>query len=497
MADGNKGKTEMIFMSSVTPATPETANDAAPKNLRERIGVPLAIALFLLVLFMGQPAGLSAAGHKALALFAGIFVLYLTEAVPLAIVSLLIVPAAVLLGITNTKGALSGFGSSSVYLMLGAFIMATAMVRSRLAERITYLIMKVVGDSARNITLGLTVSNIILAFLVPSTTARTAILLPVCMSIIQVFGIEGRSRFAVAVLLLLSFTNSTISAGIMTATVPNPVTVEFISKAGGPVITYMQWFIYGFPPALLMTFVTWWYIMRVFKPEVERVPNGTAYVRTKLAELGPLSGDEKRSLLVFTLVVLMWATGGITKIDPTIACLAGISLLFLPKLGFLTWAEANKGVSWRILLMTGGGISLGDALSDTGAAKWLAVTVFKALGLEGLSVIVTLVVIMFIVQYMHVFFVGATPMATGLIPIIIGLAGVMNVNPLVFALPAGMLIGGYPLLMFYNTSPSILIYGTGKLTVGDFPRVGFGLCAAACIVYTLCAMTYWRWLGLF
>jgi solute carrier family 13 (sodium-dependent dicarboxylate transporter), member 2/3/5 len=470
---------------------------STPKSVRERIGVPVAITLFLLVLLLGKPAELSVAGHRALALFAGIFVLYLTEAIPLAITSIMIVPAAVLLGITNTAGALSGFGSSSVYLMFGAFIMAAAMVRSRLAERITYLIMKVVGDSARNITFGLTVSNIILAFLVPSTTARTAILLPVCLSIIQVFGAEGRSRFAVAVLLLLSFTNSTISAGIMTATVPNPVTVEFISKAGGPAITYLQWFIYGFPPALVMTFVTWWFILRVFKPEIDRIPNGTAYIRTKLAELGPLGGDEKRSLVVFTLVVAGWATGGLTNIDPTIACLAGISLLFLPKLGFLTWSEANKSVSWRILLMTGGGISLGDALSKTGAAKWLAVTIFKTLGLEGLSVAVTLIVIMFIVQYMHVFFVGATPMATSLIPIVIGMAGVMNINPVVFALPAGMLIGGYPLLMFYNTSPSILIYGTGKLTVGDFPRVGVALCAIACVVYTLCAMTYWRWLGLF
>lgn len=88
-------------------------------------------------------------------------------------------------------------------------------------------------------------------------------------------------------------------------------------------------------------------------------------------------------------------------------------------------------------------------------------------------------------------------MATGLIPIVIGMAGVLDVNPVVLALPAGMLIGGYPLLMFYNTSPSILIYGTGKLTVGDFPRVGFALCAMACVVYAVCAMTYWRWLGLY
>jgi len=62
---------------------------------------------------------------------------------------------------------------------------------------------------------------------------------------------------------------------------------------------------------------------------------------------------------------------------------------------------------------------------------------------------------------------------------------------------AGMIIGGYPLLMFYNTLPSIIVYGTGKLRVEDFPKVGVLICAVACLLYSLCAATYWRWLGLF
>jgi solute carrier family 13 (sodium-dependent dicarboxylate transporter), member 2/3/5 len=465
---------------------------------RQRIGVPAAVIFFILILTMEKPSDLSEVGQKALALFAGIFILYLTEAIPLAIASILVVPVAVLFGITNTKNALGGFGSSSVYLMLGAFILATAMVKSRLAERITYLIMKIVGDSAVRITAGIVFANMVLAFLVPSTTARTAILLPVCISIISVFGAEGRTKFAIALLLILVFTNSTISAGILTASVPNPITVDYISKAtGGHLITYGQWFIYGFPPALLMTGLTWWIVLKMYKPEKERIPNGTAYVTNKLAELGPLTRDEKRSLYVFTLIVCLWVTGGWTKIDPTIACLAGVCLLFLPKVGFLTWGEADKGISWHILIMTGGGISLGDILVQTGAAKWLAATIFHGLGLHGMSLVMVLIIVMLIVQYMHLFFVGTTPMATGLIPIIIGMADVLNVSPLVFALPAGMIISGYPLLMFYCTSPNILAYGTGHLTVGDFPRVGFILCTIACIVYALCAVTYWRWLGLY
>ena len=464
---------------------------------RKRLGLPLAIAASILVYVIQTPPELSATGHKSLVLFTGVFILYLTESIPLAITSLAVVPLAVLMGITTPGVALAGFASTSVYLIVGAFILAAAMVKSKLAERITYVIMHKVGSSTFRITLGITLANIVLAFLVPSTTARVAILLPVCIAIIEVFGKEGRTNIAINLLLTLAFTNATIGAGILTATVPNPVTIDFIAKAGGQTITYGEWFIYGFPPALLMTIMTWWVIQKVFPPEITDIPGGDSYVKTKLKELGPVTADEKKSLAVFILVVTLWVTGSWTKIDTTIACLAGIIILFLPKLGFMTWKDAERGVSWQVVMVCGGGVSLGEILMKTGAAKWLAGTIFSTLGLSGLSIIVMLVLIMLVVQYMHFLFVGTTAMATAILPIILGMAQTANVPAAVFALPAGMIIGGYPLLMFYNTLPNILIYGTGKLQVGDFPKVGFILCTAACIVYTICAFTYWKWLGLY
>jgi len=466
-------------------------------EIRHNFGIPIAIVLMVAVWMMTAPAGLSPVGQRALSLFVGIFVLYLTEALPLAITSLLVVPGAVLMGVVNLKGALEGFSSSSVYLLVGAFVLAAAMVKTNLAARITYLILKKIGSSTRKITLGVTIANICLAFLVPSTTARTAILLPVCLSIISIFQAEGRSKFAINLLLTLAFTNATISAGIMTATVPNPVTIDFIIKAGGPAISYMDWLIYGFPPACVMTFITWWFIQWVYKPEKSDIPGGIEYIEGQLTLLGKMTAAEWRTLAVFIFVVGMWATGSWTKIDATVACLVGVGLLFLPKFGVIDWNDANKGISWQVVLICGGGISLGDILMKTGAAKWLAVTIFQFLGLHGASTLVILIVVMFILQYMHLFFVGTTAMATALLPIVLGMAQAANLNPMILALPAGMIIGGYPLLMFYSTLPNILIYGTGKLRVEDFPRIGVILCAVACVVYTLCATTYWRWLGLF
>jgi solute carrier family 13 (sodium-dependent dicarboxylate transporter), member 2/3/5 len=485
-------------MTPHVEAVPPAAEKRSLETILKAIGVPLAVVVAAAIWFVQTPDGLSIEGHKALALFGGIFILYLTEAIPLAIASILVVPAAVLMGVTNLKGALEGFSSSSAYLILGAFILATAMVKTRLAERITYLILARIGSAPMRITLGITIVNIVLAFLVPSSTARTAILLPECLSILALYGTGVRSKFAVNLLLTLTMTNATIGAGILTATVPNPVTAEFVAKTSGHTISYIEWLMYGFPPALIMTFFTWWVIQLVFKPEVGSLLGQVDdSIRNNLAKMGRTSPAEWRTLLVFAAITLLWATQTFTKFDTTVVCLLGVSMLFLPRFGVLSWDDANKGVSWQVLLVAGGGISLGEILMKTGAANWLAVSIFHGLGLHGASTLVVIVVVMFIVQYMHVIFVGTTAMATALLPIILALAGTAGVAPVALALPAGMIIGGYPLLMFYNTLPSIIVYGTGKLRVEDFPKVGIFICAVACVLYSLCAATYWRWLGLF
>ena len=139
------------------------SSEHAPRSLEamlKAIGVPLAIIVATAIWLAPTPESLSLQGHKALALFGGIFILYLTEAIPLAIASLMVVPLAVLTGTANLRTALDGFSASPVYLIVGAFILATAMVKTRLAERITYIILARFGSAPTRITLGITLVNI-------------------------------------------------------------------------------------------------------------------------------------------------------------------------------------------------------------------------------------------------------------------------------------------------------------------------------------------------
>jgi|GEM_PF-925744 len=473
------------------------------KNYRPYIGFVLAFLVCGIVLRLPPQPGLTEAGQKAIALLAWLLTLYATEPIPLPISSLMAVPMAVFIGLSNISKALVGFSSSALFMCVGAFVMAAAMEKSRLAERCTYWLLDKIGCTAARISLGITAANIVLAFMVPSTTARTALLLPICLGIISLAvktadnhtGEVKRSNFALSTLLVLAFTNSTISAGILTSSLPNPVTVGFIQQATGKVISYADWFIYGFPPALIMTMFTWWFLTRFIKSEIKEIPGGSAFISDRLASMGKVTVNEWKALAIFLLVGVLWATGNTTKIDTTVSCLLGAGLFYI--CGIITWQDFNKTSAFQILLIMGGGFCAVEFLFSTGAATWIAMQILDHLGLVGASIITVLLVLMLFTQYIRVFFQGTTKLATIFVPIVIAMAIAVDVPPEVIAMPCGMLITGFPFLMFYNTNPNIVVYGSGHVNIWDFPKYGLPICTVAILFYLLVAVTYWKWIGLY
>lgn len=458
-----------------------------------------------LVFWLLPVEGLSLAGRKAIALLAWLISMYVFEPVPMAMASLLAVPMVVFVGLASPSKALVGYASSSIYMLFGAFVMAAAVEKSRIAERLTYWMLSRIGCTAFRITLGVTVTNIVLAFLVPSTAARTALLLPVAMSIIELVqrenGLIGkndkgiRSNFAVGLLLILAYTNSTISAGILTASTPNPVTVDFIFKSTGRMISYADWFILGFPPAFIMTMFSWWYISTFCKAEVTEIPGGAEYIKGKLHSMGEITTIEWKTIFVVCLIGLLWATGNLTHLDTTMVCLAGGGLFFVLKV--IKWNDVAKSGALNIMILMGGGFTIAELLFSTGAAKWIAVSLLQVSGMAGASMLVVLLGIIVVVQYSHFIFQGTTKMATILTPIIIAMATASNIDPAAVALPAGMIIAGYPLLMFYSTISNVIIYDGAIIKFGDFPKFGVPICTAAVLLYVLMALTYWPWMGLY
>ncbi|MDF2927161.1 MAG: citT [Paenibacillaceae bacterium] len=464
---------------------------------KRMIGIVLAAVALITIMALPAPEGLPQAGMRCLALFTSVFILYLFESVSAAIVSLLIVPLLVILRITNIKEALSGFSSTSTYLIIGSFILAEAVIQSKLGTRITYLILLKLGTSVRRISFGMMLVTIVLAFMIPSSTARTAMMLPICINIIRRFpATEGKSRLGTNIIMTLGVTTSTISAGILTSTISNPMAVDYIFSQTGRMVSYTNWLLWGFPPALLMTVVAWLLIQLLFPPEHKYMEGGREFIREELDKMGPVSRDEKVSLAVFALTVLLWVLGEKLGLDSTAACLLGACILCLPRIGVLKWETCKDSISLSVVFICSGGISLGAAMSSTGAAGWIAEHTFAALHLSSLPVWALIICIIVVVQFMHVMFVGTATMANVFFPVLVGIASVSSIPVEQVILPAAMMIGGYPVLTFFNTTPSILCYDTGYVTARDFPKLGLIISVIACAVYALCVLWYWPLTGL-
>lgn len=461
------------------------------------IGIVLAAVALVTIIALPAPEGLPQEGMRCLALFTSVFILYLFESVPAAVVSLLIVPLLVLLRITNIKEALAGFSSTSTYLIIGSFILAEAVIQSKLGSRITYWILLKLGTSVRRISFGIMLVTIVLAFMIPSSTARTAMMLPICINIIRRFpATEGKSRLGSNIIMTLGVTTSTISAGILTSTITNPMAVEYIFSYTGKMVSYTNWLLWGFPPALLMTVVSWLLIQALFRPEHKYMEGGKEFIRQALDEMGPVSRDEKISLAVFAFTVLLWVFGEKLGLDSTAACLLGACILCLPRIGVLQWETCKNSISLSVVFICSGGISLGAAMSSTGAAGWIAENAFAALRLSTLPKWELIICIIVVVQFMHVMFVGTATMANVFFPVLVGIASVSNMSVVEVILPAAMMIGGYPILTFFNTTPSILCYDTGYVTARDFPKLGLIVSVVACMVYALCVLWYWPLTGM-
>jgi anion transporter len=354
-----------------------------------------------------------------------------------------------------------------------------------------------IGTQPLKISLGFAMVNVIMAFLIPSSTARTAMLLPLCLSVIREYrGSEkARAKYAANLLLTQCVTSSTISAGIMTSTVSNPLAAEYIKNAAAEVITYGQWFKWGFPAALIMTAVAWGVIQFFFPLERDGNQGGREYLLAEFQKMERMSGSEIKAAGVIGLTVLLWIFGARIGIDATSAVLTGAVLLFLPGIRVLDWNDCQETINLGVVFLIGGGISLGEAMAKTGTSDWLAGKLFGFVPADT-PVLAAVIAVIVIIQFMHVFFMGTAPMANVFFPILAGFASYVDARPASFIVPAAFMIGGYPVLTFFNTTPSVLCYDTGYLKATDFIKTGVPISIFGCVLYAACACWYWPAAGL-
>jgi sodium-dependent dicarboxylate transporter 2/3/5 len=488
----------------------ETYSPAEERFNRRRrtAGLFLAPAVFAAVL-AAPMHGLPPEGHRLAAVMATVVVLWVSEALPMAVTALLGPALAVLLQVATAKRALASFADPIIFLFIGSFMLAEAMFVHGLDRRIAFttLSSRLVGSSATRMLVAYGAVATVISMWI-SNTATTAMLFPIGLSIVGHVGRRDTPpalirRFAIGMMLITSFGASVGGMATPVGTPPNLIGMGLIERLAGRHVDFLTWMRLGVPivlvlTALLLAWFAWWGARGIQVDE-----EGLALVRAERDQLGPWTPAQRNVLIAFGVSVALWVMPGLTamvgldhsaametlaaSVPESLAALIGAILLFvLPthwrKRQFtLTWDQAAR-IDWGIILLYGGGLALGDLAFTTGLAHWIG---------EGLTALLPARTEL----ALTVLFTGAaivlseatsnTASANMIVPVAIAVAQAAGVAPLRPALGArlGASLG---FMMPISTAPNAIVYSSGYVPIGVMMRhgllldvVGFGVIVVA------------------
>lgn len=475
----------------------------------KKYGLILAILVGVAVWALPTPQGLSIVQHKLLSIFAGAVVLWITIGVSFA-TSTIIIIVLLYFWVGNLDGkvdasgklirqtgfVLSGFGGSSLWLLVTGFVISIAMVNTGVARRVALQMMRLFGKTPMGATFAPMMANLIVSPLTPSNTARTAAMLPIVEGVAQGYGLEkGNSNFGRGLFLANTFASNITASAFLTGTIPNPVALGMIVTAIGGAnafTTWGFWTLAALPTNFLVLVATMWICLKLFPPEMKAVPGGLEYIKDELTKMGPMSAREKKAIAFFLLALGLWSTDMWHGFNSAMVAFLVSMLILMPKIGVLTWQEAQKGIPWELFVYFGGVLTLSSCLMKTKAFEWIIQGVIAGLGLQGVGMMPLLILLMGFTIFSHCIWSTTTAMAGVMIPIYIGMAQAFNFPVVGFVLPLAILMG-YALFLPFNTMGNIIMFGAGYFTVSDQIKAS---CVVGLAAWGLWAATAYLWFPL-
>jgi sodium-dependent dicarboxylate transporter 2/3/5 len=448
----------------------------------------LAFLIFFLFLHFFKPEGLSPEGQKALAIFLLCLILWMTNVIPLAVTSLMAIVLLPLLGVLDTKTAFSLFGNPAVFFILGAFILAAALMRSGLSTRLALFFLTRIKKSPGSLLLGVILSSAFLAFWMPEH-AVAALMFPLVLEVASSLDLKPKeSSYGKALFISLAW--GAVIGGVATflGGARNPLAIGMLWEEFSLKISFLEWMIATVPIVVAMVFLAYGFIRLFFKIDIESIASAEKKLQERIHRLGKMSKREKIVGLIMVATVICWMTLSNTIGLANIAILSAVSLFLF---NVVPWKEIEEYVNWGVILMYGGAISLGFALDHTQAAAWLAK---NALSSSKVTPFVFIIVITFIAKFLTE---GISNVATVaiLLPLGFAIGQTYGISPIIVvyavAIPAGL---AFSLPM--GTPPNAICYASGYYRISDLVKAGLVLNVISWLLFLLMVKLYWPLIGL-
>lgn len=435
--------------------------------------------LLIVTLVLAAPSGMTVAAWRATGVGMLMSMWWITEAVPIPVTALVPLVLFPVLGILSIDNAASPYANPVIFLFLGGFVVARALEQSGLHRRIALITIGLVGTKPANVVGGFMVATAFISMWV-SNTATMVMMYPMAMSAIDLAERDAGTRdprFGVAMLLGVAYAASIGGVGTLIGTPPNALLAGFVSETYGRTIGFAQWMLIGIPIVVVTLPLAWLMLVRWLHPLGDSGGSPRTAPRDALAPLGPMS----RAEWIVGIITLMTATAWLVRpllarVLPGISdagiAIAAVLLIFLVPADrktlapALRWEDAEK-LPWSVLILFGGGLSLADALSETGVAAWLGGSMS---GVGALPLVVTVGVITLVVVILSEL-ASNTATAAVFLPIAGSVAIAMGVDPMVLVVPTA-LAASCGFMLPVGTPPNAVAFASGRITVTQMATAG-------------------------
>lgn len=433
---------------------------------------------------------------------------WLTEAVHLAVTAMLPMILLPVLGIADSKSTAFQYMDPIIFLFIGGFIIAFAIERWHLHQRIALKILMVVGTSPSRILFGVMLTSYLISMWISNTATVMMLISAVLAVIVQIekhFSEEHHSHnMATALLIGLAY-SATI--GGMATLVGTPTNMIFLREytehfPDNKDMNFLSWFVIGLPVSLLLLLMAFIILKNMFIKKDSKLNIDRTYFFDAYRQLGKMSFEEKVVSFIFGTTAFLWFTradidfGGFSMRgwsnlfpnkdflnDSTVAVFMALLLFMIPSKtekgrAIITWEEVKK-LPFDIILLFGGGFALAKGFEISGLSKWLTLQLSFTNETNIYIMIFGLCVLVTIISE----FASNVACIQLMLPILIAIQSTMNIHPLILMLPA-TLAASLGFMLPVATAPNTIVFGSNRLRVKDMLKAGFMLDIAGIVIIT-------------
>jgi len=470
---------------------------------KRAVFVLLGLSLFTLVYFaptpnpavdpQGEAFALTREGKAAVALFFLAATWWVTEVIPIGVTSIAIGVVQALFLIRPAREAFTDFMDPSVWFIFGSLVFGMVFTKTGLTRRMAYKMLSVVGERTSMIYLGCFVMTAALT-LVMAHTAVAATVFPLFLAIYALYTEESApTRFGKGLFMGMAFVAGAGSIITLLGAARGAVAIGFFRDITGRSISFFELTWYMLPVGVVMTVLLWLFFLFYYPPEKKTIPGLRRRVERLYESLGPLSLNEVLALIIVggTIAVLSLRSfvPMLEPLDKSAVILVATVLFFIFKVVAL---EDLEGISWNIILLFGGAMSIGLCLWQTGAAKWLAVS-WLNLFHESPPLVFVLGMAAFVLVMTNLIMNVAAIAIT--MPVALSLAPYLGVAPDV-VLFASLVTAGMPFLFLVGAAPNAIAYGSGQFTTKEFFTAGIPASVLLLAVLAVFVWLIWPAMGM-